>query len=271
MRQTDEARYLFVRLFSRKNGWFRVVKLAYCDEIANMQQTVNELCLAPGESLSDLATPTPEARPKAASRASSSTSEGSSSSKRDASEIIVIDDDEDEGEEEEEEVDEGPSDEIHHCVASTSALPSAPIDPLVDRPIPEIASDTLEFGLSRFAISERILALRSDVDELLSLLSLDELKLLGKEVRVSNKLTTRAALIDGIKRTANGQGNLRSMFEQGMKRMAEREMQGTAKKRKDKGKGRASNGSSDDGGKPLVVRQTELLIRKSERIRAIRS
>jgi len=50
------------------------------------------------------------------------------------------------------------------------------IDPLVNRPVKEVIKEEKEFGLSRFAINERILARRSDIDELLSLLSLDELK-----------------------------------------------------------------------------------------------
>ena len=172
---TDEARYLFVRLFSRKNGWFRVAKLAYCDEIANMQRTVEELCLAPGQSLPlpedyrDTPTPMPvEAGP---SRLTSQA----------PSEYILIDDDDDN------EGAEGQSDEIkrddgNHALAeaSTSAnvslIAEEPIDPLVNRTLEAIEKDKQDFGLSRFAINEKILAERADVDELLSMLSLDELK-----------------------------------------------------------------------------------------------
>jgi len=50
------------------------------------------------------------------------------------------------------------------------------IDPLSNRFIQEIKQDEHSFGLSRFAISEEILAGRADIDELLSMLSLDELK-----------------------------------------------------------------------------------------------
>lgn len=227
-----------------------------------MQRTVQELCLAPGESLpnplDDRETPTPLQPVAGPSRLSSQS----------LSEYIVIDDDDEE-------------DEISRHVAEPSAagpsnvIPPQPVDPLVNRTVGEIAKDKHDFGLSRFAISEKILADRADVDELLSMLSLDELKVrrplsrqqahtegdsqaLGKELRVSNKATTRSALMQAIKLNASSQSTLTSMFAAGAAKAEAKK----AALRARKGKGRASD-ISDGTRSPPATSQTQLVISKS--------
>lgn len=41
---SDQARYLFVRLYIRKNGYFRVANLGYEKDIADMSAACAELC-----------------------------------------------------------------------------------------------------------------------------------------------------------------------------------------------------------------------------------
>ena len=155
----DAARYLFVRLFSRKNGWFRTKKLAYFDEIGDMQKTVDELCRT-------------------------SIGKGSLEESQGRLDVDIV----------------KRADGVTAGLIPTTSVTSAGIalveeiqiigdrdtgaasrtmeitDPLVNRPLNEMKKDMHEFGLSRFAINEGILAERADVNELLSLLSLDELK-----------------------------------------------------------------------------------------------
>lgn len=221
-----------------------------------MQRTVEELCLAPGQTLPPFMdvrdTPTPVPPVAGSSRETSRT----------PSEFIVIDDD-----------DEDEEDEIRNHIGtsrdagtSTSTV-AEPVDPLVNRTIDEIEKDKHEFGLSRFAISERILAERADIDELLSMLSLDELKTLGKELRVSNKATTRSALIQAIKLNASNQSTLTSMFAAGAAKVEAKK----AAMRARKGKGRASDAApapvaapgGDGTRSPPATSQTQLVIQKS--------
>lgn len=135
----DAARYLFVRLFSRKNGWFRISRLGYYDEIGDMTIAANEVCQyeEPDEPVAG-----PSVSPSPA-----------------PSEIIAIDDDDE--------------DEHKKPIDVDGDLDT---DPMTNRTVEEVKKDEKDFGLSRFAINEKILAERSDIDELLSLLSLDELK-----------------------------------------------------------------------------------------------
>lgn len=149
-----------MRLFSRKNGWFRIAKLAYFDEIGDMQKTVDELC----RPLLDCQTALEVSREqeqdvetqKLSLKAGLSIINIPSSPLVDQESTIYIHDEED---------DEG-----------LAYNTTTPIDPLSNRRIDEINKEMHEFGLSRFAINENILAERADVNELLSLLSLDELK-----------------------------------------------------------------------------------------------
>ena len=156
----DEARYLFVRLFSRKNGWFRLAKLGYHDEVADMKRTVDELCgLLQGSQLQvpeDFADIKDEDK---GMQAGPSTIIIPSSPVISESGIVVIASD--------------TEDEVEDRKGKKRAKD---IDPLSNRSIQEIKQDEHSFGLSRFAISEEILASRADIDELLSMLSLDELK-----------------------------------------------------------------------------------------------
>ena len=87
----------------------------------------------------------------------------------------MIDDDEADGEDEIKRNEEANTSTISGASANTS-IEIEPVDPLVNRTVDEIEKDKQDFGLSRFAINEKILAERADVDELLSMLSLDELK-----------------------------------------------------------------------------------------------
>ena len=134
-----------------------------------MKRTVAELCLAPGEALPSADeyrdTPTPMPPEAGPPRLTSQA----------PSEYIVIDDDEADGEDEIKRNEEANTSTISGASANTS-IEIEPVDPLVNRTVDEIEKDKQDFGLSRFAINEKILAERADVDELLSMLSLDELK-----------------------------------------------------------------------------------------------
>lgn len=189
---TDNARYLFVRLFARKNGWFRSNRLEkYSDEIGleNIQKAVDELCGLRVETEEDprgsgdsdvgsdavrqrSASPTLRTRASCAQVGPSNYIELNSSpqpdSDNDASGIITIDDDDDEDEDAERKASNG--------TYSASAREQSATDPLSNRSLEEVKKDQHDFGLSRFAINEAILAQNNDIDELLALLSLDELK-----------------------------------------------------------------------------------------------
>lgn len=147
-----------MRLFSRKNGWFRLAKLGYHDEIANMKRTVDELCgLA---KINDQVQEDAHLKEEdEGMQAGPSTIVIPSSPVLSESGIVVIVSD--------------TEDEIEDRKGKKRAKD---IDPLSNRSLAEIKQDQQSFGLSRFAITEEILASRADIDELLTMLSLDELK-----------------------------------------------------------------------------------------------
>lgn len=173
----DPARYLFVRLFSRKNGWFRVSRIGYHDELVDVQAAVDEIC----ETTAEVPYTSASCKPEEEGRADQTPEAGPpntpgilsvascSPQEIDNSGIILIASD---IEEEEEEV----STDRKGRKTSNSRKEQNLIDPLSNRSIKEVKKEIQDFGLSRFAINERILAERNDIDELLRLLSVDELK-----------------------------------------------------------------------------------------------
>lgn len=209
-----------MRLFSRKNGWFRISRLAYTDEIGDLQPAANEIC-----SYEDLSAKTEPMEPEA----------GPSSPRQPNLSVIIIDDD-DFGDE-------------HKPVLLD-------VDPLTNRPVDEVKREIETFGLSRFGINEKILADRSDIDELLALLSLDELKALGKDLKIGGK-TTRSTLIAAIKQNASNQSTLTSMFAAQAAAAANKLVR---KGSKGKGKGKAPSPALDV--QTQIKRQTELVIKK---------
>ena len=169
----DPARYLFVRLFSRKNGWFRVSRIGYHDELVDVQAAVDEICetTAPAESSTSARNnhdeeKIPEAGPSGINSALNIDVPVSSQEKIEDSGIIMIDSD----------LDMEGSISGKEKGKSKAVRTDKLVDPLSKRSIKEVKKEIQDFGLSRFAINERILAERNDIDEMLGLLSLDELK-----------------------------------------------------------------------------------------------
>ena len=175
-----------MRLFARKNGWFRLAKLKYWDEIGNLQAATDELCIA-----------------SAPASETDSVAEVDAAHSKDMPEV-------------------GPSSPItrspllpHIIVLQDTDEEDAELakakDPLTDRPLREVEQELQDFGLSLFAISEKQLAERADVTELLNLLSLEELKELAKQLKITGR-TTRATIIEAIMRSASSQSTITSMF-----------------------------------------------------------
>lgn len=286
----DPARYLFVRLFSRKNGWFRVSRIGYHDELVDVQAAVDEICetRAIDAKIEDPCqtndtSVAPEAGPSGTTGSYHPVND--SQEKIEDSGIIMIDSDLDEDE------DSSKYQKLKSKKASKTSRGRL-VDPLSNRSVKEVKKELQDFGLSRFAINERILAERNDLDELLGLLSLDELKVsmrvkllwgtqgvhakypysslnhrhkqqaLGKELRIPSNLTTRQTIIDAIKRTSTNQSTLTSMFA------------AAAAKTKIKAQAlfnftssHAGKGKGKEREQPLTVaptRQTEVLVYKSE-------
>lgn len=168
---TDPARYLFVRLFSRKNGWFRVSKIGYHDELVDVQAAVDEICETNAPTSDGTTTVEERSEPEAGPSGTSGSVVPSSSQHQDVGDsgIILIDSDD-----EDPKAGKGKAKSLAKS-KKVGKLEGAK-DPLSNRPVKEVKKEIQDFGLTRFAINERILAERNDVDELLSLLSLDELK-----------------------------------------------------------------------------------------------
>lgn len=168
----DPARYLFVRLFSRKNGWFRVAKLGYHDELVDVQAAVDEICntVAPPAHPSrgtDIERTVPEAGPSGTSSEAAplntvtakSVIKSNGISKKDPNAKA-----------------NSQSKLLKGKMKATSVDVENVKDPLSKRPIKEVKQEIRDFGLTRFAVNEYILRERNDTDELLDMLSLDELK-----------------------------------------------------------------------------------------------
>jgi Fanconi-associated nuclease 1 len=141
----DEARYLFVRLFLRKNGWFRVSGLAYESDISNMNAACAELC-------ETIAAPSAPVSP-ALSRSSSS----SSSAKAKTPEIFDVD-----------------SEELLPAVDPLSG--QAPGRLGVSTEASQFGVSNLEEELRHFAWNESRMSDEGAIDEIVTMLGLEELK-----------------------------------------------------------------------------------------------
>jgi hypothetical protein len=128
----DPARYLWVRLFIRKNGYFRLTNLSYERDIPNLQDAVRELCAF---------------RPL---------NQRHSTPENERTYILVED---------------SPTPTQGEIFASTSAVTLDALD--------------AQRTLGRLALDQTHLEARRDVDELAHLLTLDELKALAKDFKVS--------------------------------------------------------------------------------------
>lgn len=329
----DPARYLFVRLFSRKNGWFRVARLGYHDELVDVQAAVDEICnttatiscaqaeastsstnlaeknQSPDEVMGnsdngngpdviddrDASGGQSSSRNAAATAATAAPDPSRLLGKhRSSSSIICIESDD--------EALKTPlagtngSSGSNRLIQSSNTTKSIKnrsktkddniktgklSDPLSNRSIAEIKKDTEDFGLTRFAINEQTLARKNDIDELLSLLSLDELKVLGKDLRIASHYTTRSVIIEAIRKTSSNQSTITSMFAvsaanakakaeaalltitNGRRRLTSSLIgEGSKGTGKGKGKGKASDEVIPERKRPS--RQTEVLIYKSK-------
>jgi Fanconi-associated nuclease 1 len=191
----DPARYLFVRLFARKNGWFRVARLGYHDELVDVQAAVNEICntIGPGEEKPVSAVEDPHTQICVAGPSGTSAqAQQETYSLLDESIVITIDSDEEEACIIKKERAKDVSSKLDKSVDKGKGRVA--VDPMSNRPLKEVKKEQKDFGLTRFAINEQILAERNDVDELLSLLSLDELK-------VSRSKLAHSALVANISAT----------------------------------------------------------------------
>lgn len=160
----DEARYLFVRLFLRKNGWFRVRALDYSAEIGDVAKACEEMCAVAAAEGAEDATLPPSPSPKAPQLSASP-------------EVIDLDGDDD---------DEAPSAIPAKLLAK--AADRTPAEKPEPRPtaLLGVSTTALQFGrdesgegLEHFAWDTEVLRARADVDEVLAMLSLDELKVCG--------------------------------------------------------------------------------------------
>ena len=138
---TDPARYLFVRLFLRKQAWFRVAQLGYEDELTDVPSAVTELCQV-GSSATDMKTSTA------------------------ASSSVVLD------------VDIELDDDGWERIPPELLVASAPTQFLLGSSalVAQFGRDESGDGLERFAFNEQALKERGDVDAALTMLSVDELK-----------------------------------------------------------------------------------------------
>lgn len=222
-----------MRLFARKNGWFRVSKLKYADELGNVQNAVDEL--------STFVLSTPSAGISEGQSDSSFTLEESHYANAEAGPSVLT-------------IPSSPVRPGYITIDDTDEelAKDDAIDPLTNRRCNEVIKDYQDFGLSRFAINEKILAERSNIDDLLALLSLDELKDLGKELKISGK-TTRSTLIEAILRISSSQSTLTSMFAVGQARA-------DARRSGERGKGKQRMPSL----KEQQRSQTQMLIAKSQ-------
>jgi Fanconi-associated nuclease 1 len=168
---SDPARYLFVRLFIRKNGYFRHCNISYERDIPDLKAACAELCSF--RSFDDRRDCTPDGK-----------------------EIIVIED----------------SPVLSQDgFASTSALKV--------EDAPHVKQDTL----GRFALDESHIKARSDVDELCGMLTLDELKVLAKDFKVSPPKSkdfkasswTRESIVSALKKQTSNQTTLFSSTTSG--------------------------------------------------------
>lgn len=237
----DEARYLFVRLFIRKNGWFRIDKLGYQDEIGNVKRASDTMCLPILDHLL-------KARQAAESKPTGTSNAGTEGRKPGAS-VECGDDaptagpsrvdhpeykpaldetprsnkDHDTGAarsirspSSQPELDEAMmelSKAIDEATAAASLPPATPVLPKsqetppisLDAPIPDFSSDDPESDLSSFAVSSSSL---TEIDELLGCVSLDELKLVAKDMKIHKPGTTKEAIVESLKKATKSQSTL---------------------------------------------------------------
>lgn len=87
------------------------------------------------------------------------------------------------------------------------AIPKAksPSPPTLDGPIPDFHSADPETDLSAFAVSSASL---TSIDELLGCVSLDELKLVAKDMKVHKSGTTKEAIVEALKKATKTQATL---------------------------------------------------------------
>ncbi|GAA96728.1 uncharacterized protein L969DRAFT_20070 [Mixia osmundae IAM 14324] len=237
-----EARYLFVRLFIRKHVWHRASQIGYADEIADVARACHELSQPVSElpeaspGLDREVTPAPEMgtgttyfnpivlvspsrtasaaiaarrRPAAPAtpervRTIESVMAGDDSflTSGNAGEPISIDDS----------PQRPPS---RPAPRPMQSAPSASPSTSSQAELPEWAR-TLGPGakrnddpaIVRFARDEQVLREQDDLPALLAMLSLDELKLIAKEMRISKSGTTRDSIIKALSRSATSQTTL---------------------------------------------------------------
>ena len=173
----DPARYLFVRLFIRKNGYFRLENIGYEIDIPDKEAACKELCSFK-PFIGSLAQSDRETTP--------------------VNNVIIIEDN-------------SPL-RSRSTQASTSALQIEDF-PHTDDTQEDI--DTVTLG--QFAEDGTSLRERSDVDELCSMVTLEELKGIAKDLKVSppkeqkkGKTTawTRSTIIECLKKHTTSQSTL---------------------------------------------------------------